>query len=133
MLHADPGWLSDGRARYPIDTPEHTAASLAALPEAQHRYPPRRFATLQARIQRAAARFNLAEEVAVRSSITPWDRSFALEGIQILRSGDGRTVEAYAAMFDQPYEVRDQFGHYMEVIDRAAFNRTLTNGAGKQA
>jgi len=133
LRHADPGWLPDGRARYPIDTPEHAAASLAALARAEHRYPPRRLQLIRARIARAAARFNLPEEVAVRSSITPWDRSFALDDIQILRSGDGRTVEAYAAMFDQPYEVRDQHGHYMEVIDRAAFNRTLTNGAGKQA
>jgi HK97 family phage prohead protease len=62
-----------------------------------------------------------------------FDRAFALDDIQISRSGDGRTVEAYAACFDQPYEVRDQHGHYMEVIDRAAFNRTLSNGAGRQA
>lgn len=55
-------------------------------------------------------------------------RSWALEDISIQRSGDGRTVEAYAAIFDSPYEVRDQYGHYMEVIDRAAFNRTLNNG-----
>lgn len=58
-------------------------------------------------------------------------RSWALEDITIQRSGDGRTVEAYAAMFDSPYEVRDQFGHYMEVIDRAAFTRTLNNGGPK--
>lgn len=55
-------------------------------------------------------------------------RTWALEDITIQRSGDGRTVEAYAAIFDQPYEVRDKHGHYMEVIDRAAFNRTLNNG-----
>jgi HK97 family phage prohead protease len=61
-----------------------------------------------------------------------YHRSFALDDIQISRSGDGRTVEAYAAMFDQPYEVRDQHGHYHERIDRAAFNRTL-NGAGANA
>lgn len=61
-----------------------------------------------------------------------YDRTYPLDDIQIQRSGDGRTVEAYAAMFASPYEVRDQHGHYMEVIDRAAFNRTL-NGAGKNA
>ncbi len=55
-------------------------------------------------------------------------RSYALEDIEIERGGDGRTVTAYAAMFDQPYEVKDQHGHYMEQIERSAFNRTLNNG-----
>lgn len=58
-------------------------------------------------------------------------RSFALDDIHIQRGGDGRTVEAYAAVFDTPAEIRDQHGHYMEVIDRAAFNRTLSHGIGK--
>lgn len=62
-----------------------------------------------------------------------FDRTYILDDIQIQRSGDGRTVEAYAAMFNAPYEVRDQHGHYMEVIDRSAFNRTLSNGAGRNA
>jgi hypothetical protein len=68
-----------------------------------------------------------------RSGPQLYDRSFPLDDIQISRSGDGRTVEAYAAMFDMPYEVRDQHGHYMEVIHRAAFNRTLSGGAGRNA
>lgn len=62
-----------------------------------------------------------------------FDRSYALDDIQISRSGDGRTVEAYAAIFGTPYEVRDQHGHYMENIDRSAFSRTLSGGAGRQA
>jgi HK97 family phage prohead protease len=68
-----------------------------------------------------------------RSGPLTYDRSFPLDDIQIMRSGDGRTVEAYAAMFDMPYEVRDEHGHYMEVINRSAFNRTLSGGAGQRA
>lgn len=63
-------------------------------------------------------------------------RSFALEGIEILdraKGGDGRTIEAYAAVFDIPTEVHDAHGDYMEVIHRSAFNRTLANGAGNSA
>lgn len=63
-------------------------------------------------------------------------RSFALEGIEILsrgKGGDGRTVEAYAAVFDTPTEIHDQHGHYNEVIDRTAFNRTLNNGNAMRA
>lgn len=59
-------------------------------------------------------------------------RSWALDGIEILRAadghGDGRTVKAYATPFDVPTEITDQHGHYMEVIDRVAFNRTLSHG-----
>jgi phage head maturation protease len=39
--------------------------------------------------------------------------------------GDGRTVEAYAAVFDVPAEIRDHQGHYQEVIDRDAFTRVI--------
>lgn len=44
----------------------------------------------------------------------------------------GRTVTAYAAVFDQPAEISDGHGHYMETIDRTAFNRTI-KGAGAKA
>lgn len=54
------------------------------------------------------------------------ERSFPL--IDLERSSDGRTVTAYAATFGDEYEVRDQFGHYWESINRAAFNRTLGRG-----
>lgn len=53
-------------------------------------------------------------------------RSFPLEDIHVRAGGDGRTVEAYAAVFDTPTEIHDQDGHYNEVIDRRAFERTLT-------
>jgi HK97 family phage prohead protease len=44
----------------------------------------------------------------------------------------GRTVTAYAAVFDTPAEIADSHGHYMETIDRTAFNRTI-KGAGQKA
>jgi len=59
-------------------------------------------------------------------------RLYALEDIHILRSadgGDGRTVEAYAAVFDEPAEIQDQEGHYVEVIDPAAFNRAIDHAS----
>lgn len=63
-----------------------------------------------------------------------YERWWPLEGIEIMRSvPDGRTVEAYAAAFDHPYEVKDQHGHYMEVVSRSAFNKTLADGALKRA
>lgn len=63
-----------------------------------------------------------------------YERWWPLEGIEIMRSvPDGRTVEAYAAAFEHPYEVKDQHGHYMEVVERSAFNKTLADGALKRA
>jgi hypothetical protein len=55
-------------------------------------------------------------------------RTWALDDIYIQRGregGDGRTVTAYAAIFNAPYEVNDQYGNYMETIERTAFNRHL--------
>lgn len=55
-------------------------------------------------------------------------RSYPLEDIHVVRSGeggDGRTVEAYAAVFDQEAEIQDFEGHYLESIDRSAFNRAI--------
>jgi HK97 family phage prohead protease len=70
-----------------------------------------------------------------RSEVTmprpTFHRSYALDNIEVVsraKGGDGRTVEAYAAVFDTPTEVKDQHGHYMETIHRSAFNRTLNSG-----
>lgn len=58
-------------------------------------------------------------------------RAYMLEDCRILSRAegaefaDGRTVEAYAAVFDIETEIQDSEGHYLEVIDRAAFNRAI--------
>lgn len=65
-----------------------------------------------------------------------FDRVYPLENIEIIsrsKGGDGRTVEAYAAVFDTPTEIRDQYGHYSETIHRSAFNRTVSNGGARRA
>lgn len=62
------------------------------------------------------------------AEIATYAREWALDDIAIRSGGDGRTVEAYAAVFESPAEIHDQHGDYVEVIDRAAFNRTLSHG-----
>ena len=57
-------------------------------------------------------------------------RSVPLLDYEIERGGDGRTVVAYAATFDDPYEVVDFEGHYDEVLNRSAFNRAIGRGVG---
>lgn len=44
-------------------------------------------------------------------------------------TGDGRIIDAYAAVFNTPQEVRDQDGHYMEVLAPNVFDRTISQRA----
>lgn len=60
-------------------------------------------------------------------------RTVPLLDYEVSRSGDGRTVTAYAATFNHAYEVRDHEGHYDETINVAAFNRALDRGAARSA
>lgn len=63
-------------------------------------------------------------------------RAYPLDNIEIVsraKGGDGRTVEAYAAVFGVRTEVHDQHGDYIEENDPAMFTRTINNGAVKRA
>lgn len=63
--------------------------------------------------------------------MTEFVRAVALEDIHIRKGGTGRTVEAYAAVFNEPAEIVDQDGHYLEVNDPAAFNRSIQHHGGR--
>jgi HK97 family phage prohead protease len=56
-------------------------------------------------------------------------RAFPIESCEVVRSGDrtGRTVEAYAAIFNDPAEIEDHEGHYKESIAPVAFNKRLAD------
>jgi HK97 family phage prohead protease len=59
-------------------------------------------------------------------------RMYPLEDMHIIRSadgGDGRTVEAFAAVFGQEAEISDHEGHYVEVIEPTAFNRAIDHAS----
>lgn len=60
-----------------------------------------------------------------------YQRVFALDDISIRAGGDGRTVTAYAAVFDSPAHIVDQDGEYDEQIGRSAFDKTLQERAGR--
>lgn len=53
-------------------------------------------------------------------------RAVPVEDISI-KPGDGRTVEAYLAVFDVETEITDHQGRYKESIDRAAFNKAIND------
>jgi Caudovirus prohead protease. len=71
----------------------------------------------------------IARSTGFCSEHATFDRTWALSDIEIVRSGaggDGRTVDAYAAVFSPiESEIRDQYGHYRETIHRAAFDLAL--------
>lgn len=54
-------------------------------------------------------------------------RAFVLDDVTIRSDGDGRTVEAYAAAFGVPAEIRDQEGHYNEELSPTSFNKTIAD------
>lgn len=61
--------------------------------------------------------------------ILRYQRFWPLDDIEISRAHkDGRTVEAYATVFDDPYPVSDQYGDYDERVERSAFNKWLGDG-----
>ena len=54
-------------------------------------------------------------------------RAFPVEDMEIRASGDGRTVTAYATVFDTEVDISDRHGVYREVISPSAFDRTLAH------
>lgn len=55
-------------------------------------------------------------------------RTFLLDDISIRSDGIGRTVVAYAAVFNAAAEIQDQDGHYHESLAPGAFDKTLAEG-----
>jgi HK97 family phage prohead protease len=55
----------------------------------------------------------------------PVERAFMLDDLHVRSDGGGRTVEAYAAVFNTRTEVIDQDGHYDEELTPTSFDRTI--------
>lgn len=140
VTYADPK-----NGKYPVDTEEHARAAWSYInkPENAAKYPLNGVSLdeVKGRIEAACKKFGITirdgggsgsssdDDGGSRADTAGFDgflvRSFPLEDIHILRAGDGRTVEAYAAVFDSETDIRDPQGTYREVIDRAAFNRAI--------
>jgi hypothetical protein len=59
--------------------------------------------------------------------VREFPRVRVLEDVTIRADGDGRTVEAYAAAFDTPAEIRDQDGHYNEELAPFVVHKTIAD------
>jgi HK97 family phage prohead protease len=58
-------------------------------------------------------------------------RAYMLDDVSIRADGTGRTVVAYAALFDTEAEIQDQDGHYLESLARSSFDKTVAERAGQ--
>jgi phage head maturation protease len=139
VTYADPGYQADGKKRYPLDTEDHVRAawSYINMPKNAAKYSSEHLSAIKGRIRGAAKRFGIEISDSARSQVPQtYRRVYDLDGIEILsraKGGDGRTVEAYAAVFGVRKEIHDQYGDYLEENDPAMFNRTINNGAVKRA
>jgi len=135
VTYADPGYQADGKKRYPLDSVEHCKAAWSYINQAGNaaQYTAEQLSAIKGRIKSALRKYGVtvSEDQPAESgraeSLAPYFRSFPLEDISIRTGGDGRTVEAYAAVFNTPAPVRDQDGEYMEELDPAVFNRAISD------
>jgi phage head maturation protease len=132
--YADPGYQKDGKKRYPL-TADKVMAAWSYINQADNasQYTAEQLKAIKGRIKAAMKKFghDVSSDSGGRSMTvpTPYTRSFALEDISIRAGGDGRTVDAYMAVFNTPAEINDQDGHYSEIIDPACFNRAISDAA----
>ena len=133
VTYADPK-----NGKYPIDTHDHAKAawSYINMPKNAAMYPMNgvTLGEVKDRIKAACKKFgiDISEDAAASGraeSLAPFYRSFPLEDISIRSGGDGRTVEAYAAVFNTPAPISDQDGQYIEELDPAVFNRAISDAA----
>jgi HK97 family phage prohead protease len=148
VSYGDPGYLdADGNQasksgkpgikRYPLSA-DKVEAAWSYINQAKNagQYTAAQLASIKGRVKAAMAKHghDVADQPATASR-AEYTRLYPLENIEILRSekdDDGRPgaiVEAYAAVFGQPAEIKDHEGHYIEEIDRSAFDTALSFAA----
>lgn len=144
VQYADPGYQADGKKRYPIDTEAHCRAAWSYINQADNaaKYTAEQVSSIKSRIKSAGKRFGITFESASRSDdLIAWPstitRAFAIDDAAVQsgrvtcescgQDATGRMVDAYAAVFNEPAEIYDDNGHYIEDIDPTAWNKRLAD------
>ena len=133
VTYADPK-----NGKYPIDTEEHARAAWAYInkPKNAGVYPLNgvTLSEVKGRIRAACKKFGIEisddSDSGSGASRSEMMRDYPLEDLHIVRSadgGDGRTMEAFAAVFNAETGISDHEGRYLEVIDPAAFNKRVAD------
>jgi HK97 family phage prohead protease len=136
FAYIEPGGTKDASGKtvprskrhFPVHDKAHVQNALSRAPQSP--FGDKAMPKIKARAKKFGV--DVSSDSSSGSSRAEYMRLYALEDIHILRSadgGDGRTVEAYAAVFGEPAEIQDHEGHYVEVIDPAAFNRAIDHAS----
>jgi len=137
FAYIEPGGSKDSAGRtvprslrhFPLSDADHVRNALSRAPQSPFGD------KAMPKIREAAKKFGVDvsdDTSSAAASRAEFMRMYPLEDMHIIRSadgGDGRTVEAFAAVFEDPAEIHDHEGHYIEVIDRAAFNRAIEHAS----
>jgi HK97 family phage prohead protease len=135
--YIEPGGAKDGSGKtvprslrhFPLHDKAHVQNALSRAPQSPFGD------KAMPKIRAAAKKFGVDvadDKQPASASRAEFMRLYPLEDIHILRSeqgGDGRVVEAYAAVFGQEAEIHDHEGHYIEVIEPTAFNRAIDHAS----
>lgn len=140
FAYIEPGGSKDGSGRtvprslrhFPVHDAAHIRNALARLPQSNLSAEQKAAALkkIRAAAKKAGVEVGGGDSGSAQRMDAVYFRTYDLEDIHVVRSGqggDGRTVEAYAAVFNTAAEIRDHEGHYVEEIDPAAFNKTLAD------
>jgi 2'-5' RNA ligase len=115
VKYADPGYQSDGKKRYPLDTDKHVRAawSYISQPDNAAKYQPTQLKQIKSRIRRAMAKIGAtvtdakgsdadtitAADALMATSPNGWQGVLTVEGVE---SGDGRMFAPNALSWDEP-------------------------------
>jgi phage head maturation protease len=111
---------------FPVHDKAHAANALAQAPKSP--FGDKAMPKIRAACKKFGVQMSDDKQPASRAEYT---RLYPLENIEILRSEKdadghpGAIVEAYAAVFGEPAEIKDHEGHYIEEIDRTAFDTAI--------
>lgn len=136
--YADPGYQSDGKKRYPLDTEKHVKAAWSYINQGDNaaKYTASQLASIKSKIKAAAKKFGI--EIS-ENALKVGNIRGRLPGVREVRSypaefsvtpmaGTRVKLTGYASTFNQPYSMYDMFGEYTESVRSGAFNKTLSEG-----
>jgi HK97 family phage prohead protease len=134
FAYIEPGGTKDASGKttprslrhFPVHDKAHAANALSRAPQSPFGD------KAMPKIRAAAKKFGVDVSSSNGASRAEYMRLYPLEDMHIIRAadgGDGRTVEAFAAVFGQEAEIHDHEGHYLEVIDGSAFNRAIDHAS----
>ena len=135
VSYADPGYQSDGKKRYPLDSEEHCRAAWSYINQAGNaaKYSPEQLKSIKGRIMAAGKKYGITfadqqrdvDEGEYRRVPETVTRGFDFE---MRSTGDGRTLEGYVAMFGSVARIPDRGGDFDEELHPGFADRSLSKG-----